>query len=617
MVDAGWCCDPSPEAEDGVTCFYCNLSLDGWEPKDNPLEEHQRRSPDCPFFELLEKHAASRQPKKGKKGRASTASRASRLSTQSNVTTAADGPSIISISDAPAAEDDSVLTTATTATTASKAGKGRKGASKAKAGTKGKGRTTRGKKTSTVEQPETESTLQSQLDAMELELEAPDAEATPEPPKKRTTKRASKQQAPVLDASMVEAEPAQSKRPTRARANSKLKEPERLSEDQAQLHSEIEYALEASMHSERSTPKPARGTKRTSDGMPKLESSAATEGPSQKVAEQPAEKPKRGRKPKAAAAAIVESYVEPRSSELEEELQQMAVEEDAKKPAGKTSKAKRGKKVVEPEPEDDAQEEPSIHEQPLHLPTSLMKEPTPPPSESTKTPSPVKDTQESSASPPPPTPTPAKVAPLSATRSSPVRPRLSNQVPQLLERTPSAASNASDEENVPPSARPTASARKPLGTMSPNKQTVKVPLAASTPTASPSKRNNLIAGLSTDFSWTATDLEAIFLPSPVSNKLGRSSGFGFGSFTSLTQREKENLAELDRLDENADVAEVVKRVKAALTSPEKKMTVQEWVVFNAQRGEERLKGECERMVGVFEREGGRALRSLEGIACRE
>lgn len=37
MVEAGWCYDPSPEFDDGVTCFYCNLSLDGWEPKDNPL----------------------------------------------------------------------------------------------------------------------------------------------------------------------------------------------------------------------------------------------------------------------------------------------------------------------------------------------------------------------------------------------------------------------------------------------------------------------------------------------------------------------------------------------------------------------------------------------------
>lgn len=37
MVEGGWCYDPAPDVEDGVTCFYCGLSLDGWEPKDNPL----------------------------------------------------------------------------------------------------------------------------------------------------------------------------------------------------------------------------------------------------------------------------------------------------------------------------------------------------------------------------------------------------------------------------------------------------------------------------------------------------------------------------------------------------------------------------------------------------
>jgi len=37
LVEAGWCYDPSPDVSDGVTCFYCKLSLDGWEPKDNPL----------------------------------------------------------------------------------------------------------------------------------------------------------------------------------------------------------------------------------------------------------------------------------------------------------------------------------------------------------------------------------------------------------------------------------------------------------------------------------------------------------------------------------------------------------------------------------------------------
>ncbi|KAL8831215.1 MAG: hypothetical protein Q9191_000996 [Dirinaria sp. TL-2023a] len=36
MVDAGWFYCPTNESEDFVRCAYCNLCLDGWEPKDNP-----------------------------------------------------------------------------------------------------------------------------------------------------------------------------------------------------------------------------------------------------------------------------------------------------------------------------------------------------------------------------------------------------------------------------------------------------------------------------------------------------------------------------------------------------------------------------------------------------
>lgn len=36
MVAAGWCYAPLPEADDCVHCFYCGVSLDGWEPKDDP-----------------------------------------------------------------------------------------------------------------------------------------------------------------------------------------------------------------------------------------------------------------------------------------------------------------------------------------------------------------------------------------------------------------------------------------------------------------------------------------------------------------------------------------------------------------------------------------------------
>ena len=52
-----------------------------------------------------------------------------------------------------------------------------------------------------------------------------------------------------------------------------------------------------------------------------------------------------------------------------------------------------------------------------------------------------------------------------------------------------------------------------------------------------------------------------------------------------------------------------------LSSPERKMSVQEWILFNAKSGEERLRRECERLVGRFEGEGVRALKALEGIVC--
>lgn len=57
--------------------------------------------------------------------------------------------------------------------------------------------------------------------------------------------------------------------------------------------------------------------------------------------------------------------------------------------------------------------------------------------------------------------------------------------------------------------------------------------------------------------------------------------------------------------------------RSALTSPEKKLSVEQWIQLNAQRGEEKLRNECERLVGRFEGEGMRALKALEGIICAE
>ncbi|CAI6322877.1 unnamed protein product [Periconia digitata] len=56
---------------------------------------------------------------------------------------------------------------------------------------------------------------------------------------------------------------------------------------------------------------------------------------------------------------------------------------------------------------------------------------------------------------------------------------------------------------------------------------------------------------------------------------------------------------------------LVQAVKARMTSPEKKMTIEEWVLYNAKRGEEKLRIECERQISAFEAQGHRALAVLD------
>lgn len=50
MAKAGFYYFPNFLGEDFGLCPYCNLGLDGWEPTDEPVEEHQRRSPKCLYF---------------------------------------------------------------------------------------------------------------------------------------------------------------------------------------------------------------------------------------------------------------------------------------------------------------------------------------------------------------------------------------------------------------------------------------------------------------------------------------------------------------------------------------------------------------------------------------
>lgn len=155
-----------------------------------------------------------------------------------------------------------------------------------------------------------------------------------------------------------------------------------------------------------------------------------------------------------------------------------------------------------------------------------------------------------------------------------------NTPPPLL------SAQSSDAENHPPSSRPSAT-RPPLSAKSPfHTQFAQIPSAACTPTASAPRRDP--SRLQSTDAWRPVDLEQILLASPTDAK--ENAPFDLGA----------------ALDES---------VKEILSSPEKMLNMEAWVRFKARELEEKLRGECERLVGKFEKEGVRALRSLEGISC--
>lgn len=138
--------------------------------------------------------------------------------------------------------------------------------------------------------------------------------------------------------------------------------------------------------------------------------------------------------------------------------------------------------------------------------------------------------------------------------------------------SPSRSPQSSDAENQPPSSKPSNTAS--------STRVALAPVAATPMRASPSKRNvNFLSGLQSNQPWTLVDLDLVF------EELG-----------------KENVMLAPALPTGVQ-----------LTSPEKKMTVEEWIYHNACLAEQRLKGQCEATVSKFESEGGRAMRVLEEL----
>lgn len=565
LVEAGWCYDPSPEYDDGVRCFYCDLSLDGWEPKDDPLNEHRRRSPECHFFLLSEEFAASRAPK-GMKARSSRPSKASRFSTQSNATAISEAPSMMFMGDAPAGEDDSILTAVTNATSLS-APKGRK---QSKVTAKGTRTASRAKKA----QPASVSVIE-----LSSTPQTDDTPASQEPPK-RTRRVASRTKPPPpVDYDTQESQPAK-----QTKAKGKGKAQPRLSEDESQLHSELQAAIEASIASS-STPKAdeksGRGTKRTSDRKPKLASSVVVveDPPAPFVEEKP--KAKRGKKPKQGQA---ESQ---RSSDAAEGSSGLTEPSQA---ASKGRKGKKAAKQAPPEPEEEPQRQADVQMEDVDTqqeePSKATGRGTPDPTNEEPSPAPL-------------SPTPAKVTSASVhqLKSTPARPVATSAGRKAS--TPNGSPQSSDAENKPPSSRPPHSVR----------QGIRVPLAATTPNTSPSKRQAL-GKITSNVPWEPADLENIFFASPVKASY---AGSGAGS-------DKENVnyvdVDLDKVGKDKKaLRDVVAKVKRGMRDEEKGMSVEEWVRWNALRGEEALRAKCEEMVMRFEKEGTRAMAVLEGIDC--
>lgn len=205
--------------------------------------------------------------------------------------------------------------------------------------------------------------------------------------------------------------------------------------------------------------------------------------------------------------------------------------------------------------------------EPVQVEKKPAKPPTPPPAPVVEA-APVPPTpMRTNKSLPPPPPSSASQHP-STPRTQPSR-----RAKQAT-MSPSPSPQSSDAENT------RRSLTKTTAVSVVSNRVALSPVVATPSRSSPSKRATL-GGLQSATPWQPTDLEMVFSPSNNPNK------------------------------ENG-VSRLLSKGKD-LTSPEKGMTVEEWIYHNAELAEQMLKMECENMVSAFEREGTRAMRVLEGL----
>ncbi|EFX05936.1 chromosome segregation protein [Grosmannia clavigera kw1407] len=634
LAEAGWQYTPTLESDDNTTCAYCQLALDGWEAGDKPLEEHQKRSPNCAFFQLISKYPA---PKKATaRSKATRTSKVSRLSVQSVATAASDAPSTVDL-------DDSILTATSVLTQGGrKAPRARKAAATSAAG---KARKTRVKKDEPVE-------ILSDADADPIQ------EIEPPAPKAVRGKKRDSTDVETTNTSQVEA-PAAKKRATRKRVSSTVDgdldqsqgssnyamfDPAVPVPDEAVIETELR-TLEKEMEvepalKEMQAPKKGRKavtrkvSKQTRKGKEATETArlrpevaeqveeaqpasvfapAVEQEPRRELKSQPESKSKA--KSKARARKVMQQPAAIDADEVDE-LHEDSVtsititnttvhettEASVSAPAAAAVLPKRGrgrpsKKSLELRA--------SIESNAASAASASAPTPVPPPEPAaihvSITPMPA--AQRSSLGPVA-VPTPAGEVAVAATKkrqvtrilpppapppaphrapAAPATPRAIHISPVASAMqavlSPSQSPQSSDAENQPPSSKPTGSVSKTRIALAPVQATATTPVRA----GSPSKRNHTMGGLKSTAPWTAVDVEALF--------------------------------DVDK--ENSDIVEGLLRHGADLNSPEKAMTVEEFILYNAEQAERQLKQECEAMVSKFEQQGSRAMQTLEALVTEE
>ncbi|MCJ1461774.1 hypothetical protein MMC07_000373 [Pseudocyphellaria aurata] len=561
MIESGWHYCPTAESDDYAKCSYCGLSLAGWEPKDNPYDEHKRRSPQCIFFSYTD----PLKPKRGRQ-RKSRTSKASRMSTQSNITTVSEVASM--------EEPESIILATTEVERPIKAAKGaKKGAKAKKAPAKSKAKAAA---TKADDSALASSFIEPEDDDFEVKVEKISTKSG------RNKKRGSDEingEHDVRPAENnmtqdVECQPPPAKRrATRSRSS--------VTQNGDSAHFlQNEHELNANMTDAEMMPPPAALASKKGVKKGRKQPSSAV---------------------RIASDASIASVASLRSEVPDDESITAALEEDLNRPLTDDEveikpeiKPKQPRRLTRTRPTSrhgtahasvaalrvlppSNPEGPKCREPSRRLPGRKNRHGTPPTSEEVDSILPVKLTEN-------PTDQPAMEASAITAEESEFVDAMSVQSTPRPVYSP----QSSDAENQPPSSRPSAT-RPPLSVKSQvNTQTNQIRSAVCTPTASPSKPNTL--RLQSVVPWMPADVERLFLGSPSGN---------------------------DENDPFTMGAMIMQDVNDGLTVPEKQLSMEEWIRHKARQAEEKLRTDCERLIGKFEGEGVRALMTLEGISCTD